>query len=126
MNQYLFEPAEDALVAYLRSTQATEVGVDVPPERPDRFIRVERTGGAPKLAHDVVKVTFHCWAETREATAILASETMRHVLNARVVADRPVRRNRVLKGPRRPTKNGGSEHYQFTVQMEIRGRFPTP
>lgn len=126
MNQYLFEPAEDALVSYLRSTQEAAVGVDVPAERPERFIRVERTGGAPNLVHDVVKLTFHCWAETREATAILASETMRHVLNARIVANRPVRRKRVLKGPRRPSKNGVAEHYQFTVQMEIRGRYPTP
>jgi hypothetical protein len=126
MTHYLFEPAEDALVAYLRTAQSTAVGVDVPPERPERFIRVERTGGAPKLAHDAAKLRVHCWAESREAAAHLASETMRHVLNARTVADRPVRRKRVLKGPFRPIENGGEAYYQFTVQMEIRGRFPNP
>lgn len=126
MIHYLFEPAEDALIAYLRETQETAIGVDVPAERPERFVRVERTGGAPKIAHDVAKLRFQCWAENREATALLASETMRTVLNARTVAGRPVRRARVIKGPFRPTKDGGAEHYQFTVQMEIRGRFPNP
>lgn len=126
MNHYLFEPVEDALVAYLRATQATAVGVDAPSERPERFIRVERTGGAPKLAHDVAELTFHCWAATREATAQLASATMHHVMNAGVVAGRPVRRLSVLEGPLRPVEEGViAEHYQFTVQMEIRGRFPS-
>lgn len=127
MDRYLFDPAEDAWVAYLKSVQDERVSTNVPRERPARFIQVERTGGASGLASDDAQMTFRCWAESRSAAARFASETLRLVMLARTLAGRPVSDKRVIGDPIfLPDPESGADRYQFTIRARIRGKFPTP
>ena len=53
---------------------------EVPKDRPDRFITVERTGGAPQDVRDLPFVTAHAWDKTRQAaseTAMLFADILR-------------------------------------------------
>ncbi|QAB17483.1 hypothetical protein Leucomu_05705 [Leucobacter muris] len=127
MDRYQFDPAEDAWVAYLKSVQDTHVSTNVPRERPERFIEVERTGGASGLASDDAQMTFRCWAESRAAAAAFASETERLVMLARTLAGRPVGRKTVIASSvYLPDPISGADRYQFTIRAAIRGKFPTP
>lgn len=61
---------------------------DVPSERPESFVVVERTGGARgELVVDVPRLDVQCWASTRRAAALLADGATRALLALPDVAD---------------------------------------
>jgi hypothetical protein len=45
---------------------------DVPRDRPERFITVERTGGPHELAMDRPTLAIQCWAQSRAQASVLA------------------------------------------------------
>ncbi|QIK62344.1 hypothetical protein G7068_03315 [Leucobacter viscericola] len=132
MDKYLFDPAEDAWVAYLKDAQDERVLTNVPKStdskpRPVKFIEVEHNGGAAGLVSQDAMMTFRCWDETREAAAVFASEVQRLVTLARELGGRPVKRVRIVGTPVfLPDPDTHAARYQFTIQAAIRGRFPTP
>lgn len=75
-----FDDPEPLVVAYLTAALAERdvdapVSTWVPSDRPDLFVRVMRTGGAPRtIAHADAYVTVECWATrgTDEAASDLA------------------------------------------------------
>lgn len=68
-------PLEQALVALLKSLTGAQVGTKVPQSRPDRFIRLSRTGGASSnRAQSAPTVLVECWgADEGKAWALCAS-----------------------------------------------------
>lgn len=48
---------------------------DVPPERPESFVVVQRTGGSRgEIVIDTPTLDLQCWAPTRRAAEVLADE----------------------------------------------------
>ena len=56
---------EAALVAFLDRELAEDVSADVPEERPERFVTIERTGGPRDTFRDLPSVAAQAWAENR-------------------------------------------------------------
>lgn len=127
MDNYQFDPAENTWVHHLKRVQDAPVSTNVPPERPPRFIQVERTGGVRTASSDHAQMTFTCWAESRADAAALASEVLHIVLAARVADGRPVNKLRVLGEPMySPDGESGADRYIFTITAALRGSYRMP
>lgn len=65
--------AEDAIVAHLAASLPVAVFREVPRDRPDSFVTVERTGGAlNELVRDSALLAVQAWAATPKAARELA------------------------------------------------------
>lgn len=127
MDSYVFDPVEDAFVAYLRALQVERVVTDVPKLRPAKFIQLERVGGPSDLTRDSPLMLFRCWDVSRAAAAKFATDTLRQVSMVRTLGRLPVYNKRVVGGPVfSPDSDTGIPRYQFTFQCDVRGKFPTP
>lgn len=126
MDRYIFDPAEDAWIAYLKTVLPNiRSATNVPDERPDTWIQVTRTGGPQDLAHDHAQITFHVWAPTRAKAAALAADVHRLVLLARTLAGRPVKSKRTVTAPvYSPDPQSRADRYLFVIKASIRGRHP--
>lgn len=61
-----------ALVAWLPGKCGVPVSSKVPEERPERFVTVERTGGARSIGSDRPALAVQAWAQTDAEAAQLA------------------------------------------------------
>lgn len=128
MDSYIFDPVEDAFVAYLKGL-APEVRVvtSVPANRPVKFIQLERVGGPVDPLRDSPLMIFRCWDESRAKAAKFATDTLRQVMQVREFGGLPVYNKRVVGGPVfMPDPDTNIPRYQFTFQCDVRGKFPTP
>ena len=68
---------EALLVAYLNGLpgRPAEAFMDVPRDRPARFITVERTGGPREHVRELPMYAVQCWAESRWQASELARVT---------------------------------------------------
>lgn len=73
--------AEALLVAHLNAVddRPAEAFMDVPANRPSRFITIERTGGPRGLVREFPVFAIQCWAETRWEASELARQTTRNL-----------------------------------------------
>lgn len=126
----LFPDVEAALVGWLPDALTPHVaGVPVstgtPNPRPDRFIRIQRTGG-PKTGPvvDGAQVTVECWDQTAWQAADTAS-IVRAVLNGATNVRTPsgalIYRVDEFGGPALLPDPSGQPRYSWTVQVHVRG-----
>lgn len=68
---------EAIIVAYLNDLagRPAEAFMDVPADRPARFITVERTGGPREHVRELPTFAIQCWAESRWEASELARVT---------------------------------------------------
>lgn len=128
MNEYIFDPLELTVQAYLRSVQSVTVGVTRPEEIPPRFIQIEGAGGADGSISQSGLLAIICWGESR-ADAMRLAETTRTLLKqCQWLGGLPVYRKRAGIPSSRPDPSTGRQRYQFTFELLVRGRnfIPSP
>ena len=65
---------EARLVAFLRYELDVPVDADVPANKPERFVSLERVGGERDTFRDLPRVAIQAWAVTRYGASELASD----------------------------------------------------
>lgn len=84
---------EQYLVAWL-NVQPAMAGIpaslEAPPDRPARFVTVERTGGGGSRHTVAPQVAFQCWADTRLMASRLA-DMVAHLVSAELPYAPPIR-----------------------------------
>lgn len=134
----VFPDVEAALVGYLtaelaRRGQPATVATHVPDPRPDRLVKVTRTGG-PQRDHitDLPQVTFECWATDEIEASELARLARALVwLTTTTAVDTPdgpmwVRHTAEVGGIAfNPDPETRLPRYQFTAQLDVRGQVIT-
>lgn len=125
----LFADAEQLLCDYLRPLLAPQpVGTRVPDPRPDRYIRLLRTGGVPPtIVTDGAQITVECWDRT-EAGAVTTAAMARAILTAMprrgiILAGHPVQGVEELSGPANlpDPLAPGQARYTFSLLVHLRG-----
>lgn len=127
----VFDDVEAMLVDWLTtrltgySAGPVVVATKVPNPRPDRFVKVTRTGGHQRdLITDLVQVTVECWAATDPDAADLARLVRAYVwmLAGTEAAGTWVRIVTEVGGPVAfPDPETNNPRYQFTAELNIRG-----
>lgn len=131
MSLVAFPDAESLVVSKIRAElvargDTTRVGVNVPADRPNRLVRVTRTGGSQRDAFvDSPQITVQCWDTTGLAAANL-SRLCRAVLSANrggwVHDGVQVYRYQEVGGPAAfPDPDTNLPRYQFTCVLDVRG-----
>lgn len=107
--------------AYLRKPLLTGVPVvsEIPPTRPQEFIRVLRTGGPREtLVSEAAQITVEAWAQTKARASELLSNA-RALLNA---ADESIYGVREFSGPGDlPDPQTGQARFTMSFQVRARG-----
>jgi len=112
---------EALLVQLLNSSPAVtgeglEAFMDVPAERPIRFVTVERTGGPRDLVRDLPLIAVQVWAETRYEASRLA-ELVAEEIRAFIAHPR-IGRIRVVSVHNFPDLEGpGRPRYQIAIEL---------
>lgn len=70
-----------AVREYLQDECGVPCRVEVPAARPDRFMTIERTGGACSLGVDRPIVAVQCWANSKAEAYILALTARESLIN---------------------------------------------
>lgn len=127
----VFRDAEALVVAYLRSRllelgQSARVATKIPKtDRPDRLVKVTRTGGPRRdLVADSAQITVECWEATGPAAERLAAlcRGLMGAMPADVAYGHSVHRVGEVGGPAYfPDGETDLPRYQFTVVVDIRG-----
>lgn len=87
----------------------------VPPNRPQTFITVERTGGARSLILDEGQFAIQVWAESRKTSSMLAQQAR---ANARALLYKPWCAGIELGGLYNfPDPDSTTARYQFTLTV---------
>ena len=113
-------PAELASFGYV-NVQASTL---VPNPRPDRWVRVVRTGGPADLVIDRAQITFEAWGTTTAAASDLAGivRVVIRSLRGRTLDGHPIYRVAEFGGPALlPDPDTGQARYSWTVQIPVRG-----
>lgn len=63
---------EGLLISWLQKAVGVAACGDVPEDRPDEFLTVERTGGSRSYGIDTATVAVQCWSTSRAAACELA------------------------------------------------------
>lgn len=114
--------AEAVLIDHLSTHQeivsaGVLVAAQVPPERPERFVTVERVGGAIGRFTQRPIFAVQAWGPSRLAAALLADQVSRILLHA---ALRPeVGAIAVTHLYHHPDPDSGQERYQLTVETTL-------
>lgn len=120
-----FADAEALAVSYLKSVMDAKVSTKVPSPRPDKFIRVVRTGGIrTRINADYPQLTFECWATTETDASNLCREARAYVfaMEQESINGTWVYRVTDVGGPSFfPDPQTNTPRYQFTVQVETKG-----
>lgn len=119
-----FPDAEAVVVACLKGAlPGTKVATMVPNPRPDRLVRVTRTGGGRRtVAHDDAMVTVECWDKESADAASLANRVRAHLTNFDT-QDGFVPREGEVSGPQFfPDPLTSNPRYQLTVIVRLRAR----
>lgn len=119
-----FPDAEAVVVAYLKGVlPGVKVSTLVPNPRPDRLVRVTRTGGSRRnVAQDDAMVTLECWDKAAADAAALANRVRAHLTNFDTV-DGYMPRDGEVSGPQFfPDPLTTNPRYQLTVIVRLRAR----
>ena len=119
-----FPDAEAVVVAYLKGVlPGTKVGAKVPNPRPDRLVRVTRTGGSRRnVAQDDAMVTLECWDKESADAASLANRVRAYLANFDT-ADGYMPRDGEVSGPQFfPDPLTTNPRYQLTVIIRLRAK----
>ncbi len=117
---YEFINVEKALIGIV--SPIALASVDIPQERPAKFIQVNRAGGTAGLVTDAPMVTFFAWGPTWSAAHDLAAAVRRVVHSITSLGGSPVYRVLEIGGlSRAPDPVDGSPRYQFTTEIRVRG-----
>lgn len=123
MSEYIFDPIEVTVREYLKSVQAAPVHTTAPKTLPPRFVQLTGVGGGTGTVSDRPMVTFLCWAESRAQAARFANEVRALMFGCRSLGGLPVYRVRQIGGPvYMPDPETGRDRYQFTLELNVRGR----
>lgn len=120
----LFPDVEATLIGALDVD--APVSVEVPNPRPERFVRIFRTGGTvPNPIMDRAQVTVECWASTTVQAAALAAQVRArlHALQGTASDGVWIARVAEMGGPQNlPDPTTDQPRYTFTVQADLRGQ----
>lgn len=107
---------EALIVAYLNGLagRPAEAFMDVPKNRPARFITVERTGGPREHVRELPMLAVQCWAESRWQASELARATAANLEG--IVAHPSVGRVVVSSTYNFPSPDG-EPRYQLVVDL---------
>lgn len=108
--------AEGLIIAHLNGLpdRPAEAFQDVPPDRPARFITVERTGGPREFVRELPTFAVQCWAESRWQASELARVTASNL--EAMVSHPAVGRVTVSSTYNFPSPDG-EPRYQLTVEL---------
>lgn len=130
MDPVAFPDIEAALVAWLPSALLPyginqPVSTRIPNPRPDRFVRIHRTGGPQtSVVTDGAQVTVECW-DISDVQAAATSRVLRAVLtSARNIATPTgalIYDVNEFSGPGLLPDPSGQPRYTWTVQIVTRG-----
>lgn len=126
MSEYIFDPIEAAVEAYLGSVLSVPVGAQLPTELPVKFVQINAVGGGTGVVTQHPMVTFICWDVSRAKAARLASEVMAHMKSSAWLGGRPVYRVRTIGLPVERPDESGKKRFQFTLEIRVRGRLFKP
>jgi hypothetical protein len=122
-----FPDAEALAIVWLTGKLGTGVKIStkVPATRPDKFVKVTRTGGVQRdIAADDAQLTFECWALS-EIDASAICELVRANLKAAAgerVGTAYVRKVTEVGGPANfPDPESTMPRYQYTASVACRG-----
>lgn len=122
----VFPDVEALLVSYLGTALGVPVASRVPNPRPVQFVRVNRVGGTRRnLVTDRPMVVVEAWAATEAEAAALGELARAHVfaLAQTTVGGEWVRSVTEVGGLQSfPDPVSEAPRYQFTVQINTRGR----
>jgi hypothetical protein len=128
----LYPDAVAVVNPYLRAAlaaagQAVPVVSRVPSDRPDKFVRVQRTGGPETFpgVMDGAQVTVDCWAADDGAAMDLAqlARKLIHDMPGTVQSGVSVHRVVEFGGPNDlPDPVSNAPRVTFTVQIQMRGK----
>lgn len=108
---------EAALVAWLPGAVGAPCFAEVPPERPGKFLTVERTGGSAAIGIDRPALAIQAWAGSKydaQELALAARDAMLY----RSVGIPQVRGCSINSGPYPfPDEDSGQHRYQLYVNM---------
>jgi len=127
-----FPDAEALFVSYLRAElpplgEACLVATNVPEARPDRMVKVSRTGGTQRwMIRDEPMMTFECWALDDVGAATLCG-LVRAVVSAMPREDTvlgvPIYSYTEVGGPTFfPDPDTRLPRYQLTAMFDLRGK----
>lgn len=131
MEPIVFPDVEAVLEGWLEDALAdtdlagVQVSTRVPNPRPERFVRIQRTGGPRlNLVTDAAQVTFECWATSGPQAADDAA-LLRAVLlaarNVRTPSGALIHRVVEFSGPALLPDVSDQPRYSFTHQIHLRG-----
>jgi len=102
------------------------VGTKIPSPRPDRFVKVTRTGGAQKnIKVDSPQVTFECWDADEPSASNLArvSRALVGAMSGQIIGGATIIGCTEFSGPKSfPDPDTSQSRYQFSVYLDIAGQ----
>lgn len=127
MEEYEYDPIKTTVRDYLTSVQDVPVMSKVPRNRPDRFVQLVTAGGTGGIVSQKTMVSFLCWDKTEPDAAALAERIRALMKGCRQLGGLPVYRVRDIGLPvERPDPDTGIDRYQFTLEINVRGRLLSP
>lgn len=107
--------AEAWLVSHLSERLGVPAYAEVPGDRPERFVTVERTGGSSEPFRDLPTVAVQCWAQTRYEASEMARRSRDACLD---YMDEPgVSRVEVTSMYDFPDPDSRQPRYQLVVEL---------
>ena len=77
-----FSDPDELVIGFLERLVGVPVGTEVPNPRPDKFIRVMRTGNSRlSAAHRMIQETVECWDASGEAAAARFADQVEALLS---------------------------------------------
>lgn len=127
MDEYEYDPIKATIRDYLTDVQDVLVVSKVPKNRPAQFIQLITAGGTGGIVSQRVMVTFLCWDESEYAAAVLAERVRALMKECTRLGGLPVYRVRDVGLPvERPDPDTEIDRYQFTLEINVRGRLQSP
>lgn len=126
MSEYIYDPIEAALEDFLNEVQTVPAYVTAPKTLPERFIQVVAVGGGEAFVTQSPMVTFSCWDVARGKAARLSETILAHMRGCRELNGLPIYRVRTVGLPVYRPDESGKFRYQFTLELQVRGRDFSP
>ena len=109
---------EATLIGYLRNELGVHVSASVPRDRPQRFVTVERTGGALDQFRDLPMFAVQAWGVSAADAASLADD-VRKALPGLIEVDEVARVN-VGSTYNFPDPDSGQARYQTVCDLVVK------
>ena len=122
-----FPDAEALAITWLTGKlgAGVEISTKVPDPRPDKFVKVTRTGGVRRdISADDAQLTFECWGLTEIDASAICRLVRAHLMAAAgvTVGAAYVRKVTEVGGPANfPDPESTMPRYQYTASVACRG-----